>query len=61
MANTVIYQSPAPKNIFCYTPGNIERVSFSRVLTTYYAIINLEHHGMNQSEMAKALRWFEVN
>jgi 8-oxo-dGTP diphosphatase len=44
------------------TFGDADRVPFSRVLTTaYYAIINPEYHDMKQSEMAKALRWFEVD
>jgi len=44
------------------TFGNVDRVPFMRVLTTaYYAIINPEYHDMQQSEMAKVLRWFELD
>jgi len=44
------------------TFGKVQRVPFMRVITTaYYAIINPEHHDMKQSEMAKILRWFEID
>lgn len=44
------------------TFGSVNRVPFSRVITTaFYTIINPEYHDMRQSEMAKILRWFEVD
>lgn len=44
------------------TFGKVERVPFLRILTTaYYSIINPEFHNMAQSEMAKMLRWFEID
>lgn len=44
------------------TFGKVDRVPFLRVLTTaYYAIINPEYHDLRQSEMAKVLRWVEVD
>ncbi|AHW60708.1 8-oxo-dGTP diphosphatase [Draconibacterium orientale] len=44
------------------TFGKVNRVPFSRVLTTaYYAIINPEYHDLRQSEMAKVLNWFRID
>lgn len=44
------------------TFGKTDRVPFLRVLTTaYYAIINPEYHDLQQSEMTKVLKWFEVD
>ncbi|MEN8117244.1 MAG: NUDIX hydrolase [Bacteroidota bacterium] len=44
------------------TFGSVNRVPFYRVLTTgYYALINPAFHDMQQSNMAKALKWFNIN
>lgn len=44
------------------TFGKVDRVPFLRVLTTaYYALINPKFHDMRHSEMARVLKWFDIN
>lgn len=44
------------------TFGSLNRVPFYRVLTTaYYALINPMFQDMQQSEMVRMLKWFDVN
>ncbi|HYQ59160.1 MAG TPA: hypothetical protein VEP89_17580 [Draconibacterium sp.] len=44
------------------TFGAVQRVPYSRVLTTaYYALINPAYHAIRKSQMAKDLKWFEIS
>lgn len=42
--------------------GDARRIPYMRVLTVgYYALINPEYHDLQQSSIAKAVRWFEID
>jgi len=44
------------------TFGDAQRIPHMRVLTVgYYALINPEYHDLQQSSIAKAVRWFEID
>lgn len=44
------------------TFGSVNRVPFLRILTTaYYAIINPAFHDLEQSDMTRMLKWFEID
>lgn len=64
-AKFILSKSTGLENVYLTqvkTFGKVDRVPFTRVLTTaYYAIINPEYHDMRQSEMAKVLNWFEID
>ncbi len=64
-AKFILSKTTGLKNVYLKqvkTFGKTERVPFIRVLTTaYYAIINPAYHDLQQSEMARILKWFEID
>ncbi|GEM_PF-25630 len=64
-AKHILYQTTGLKDLYLKqvkTFGATNRVPFMRVVTTaYYAIINPEYHDMQQSEITKILRWFDID